>query len=89
MPKQYDQPLSVNELSALDDHEIDFSEIPELDETFWKNAKLVLPKKTQTVTLRIKKSVVAAFKAGGKGYQTRMNAVLETYVRAQLTKSSG
>ena len=39
MPKQYDQPLSVNELSALDDHEIDFSEIPELDETFWKNAK--------------------------------------------------
>ena len=27
-----------------------------------------------------------AFKAEGKGYQTRMNAVLETYARAKLTR---
>ncbi len=36
------------------------------------------------VTLRVRQSVLDHFKAGGKkGYQTRINAVLESYVRAQ------
>jgi uncharacterized protein (DUF4415 family) len=88
LPKSYDQPLSALGLAELKDQDIDFSEVPELDEAFWKNAILVLPEKTQSVTLHVKKFVVDAFKDGGKGYQTRMNAVLETYVRAPLTKSS-
>ncbi|MCH7544274.1 MAG: BrnA antitoxin family protein [Proteobacteria bacterium] len=38
------------------------------------------PDRTQHVTLRVKKSVLDHFKAGGKkGYQTRINAVLESY----------
>ena len=40
------------------------------------------------MTVHVKQFVVDAFKDGGKGYQTRLNAVLETYVRAPLTKSS-
>ena len=88
LPKSYDQPLSALGLAELKDQDIDFSEVPELDEAFWKNAMLVLPEKTQPVTLHVKKLVVDAFKDGGKGYQTRLNAVLETYVRAPLTKSS-
>ena len=88
LPKSYDQPLSAPRLAELKDQDIDFSEVPELDEAFWKNAILVLPEKTQPVTLHVKKFVVDAFKDGSKGYQTRMNAVLETYVRAPLTKSS-
>ncbi len=40
------------------------------------------------MTLRIKKSVLEHFKAkGAKGYQTRINAVLESYVRAQEQKN--
>jgi len=31
--------------------------------------------------------VLDAFKAQGKGYQTRMNAVLESYIRAAGTRS--
>ena len=31
--------------------------------------------------MRVKRSVLAYFKAPGKGYQTRMNRVLESYVR--------
>ena len=34
---------------------------------------------TESVTLRVRKSVLDAFKAQGEGYQTRMNAVLESY----------
>ena len=49
LPKSYDQPLSAPRLAELKDQDIDFSEVPELDEAFWKNAILVLPEKTQPV----------------------------------------
>jgi uncharacterized protein (DUF4415 family) len=71
----------LKELAARTDTQIDYSDIPELNEAFWKNARLVEPDRTQAVTLRIKKSVLEAYKAQGKGYQTRMNLVLESYAR--------
>ena len=46
-------------------------------------AELVEPDRTELVTLRVKRSVFAYFRAPGKGYQSRMNRVLESYVRAQ------
>ena len=71
-------------IEAIDDKDIDYSDIPETDADFWADAKLIAPDRTQHVTLRVRKSVLDHFKAGGKkGYQTRMNAVLESYVRAQ------
>jgi len=73
--------MTPAEIATTTDRDIDFSEIPELDAGFWRNAQLVEPDRTQSVTLRIKKSVLEAYKAQGKGYQTRMNAVLETYAR--------
>ncbi|WP_149541475.1 BrnA antitoxin family protein [Siccirubricoccus phaeus] len=71
----------LKELAARSDSQIDYSEIPELDESFWKNARLASPDRTQPVTLRVKRSVLEAYKAQGKGYQTVMNAVLESYAR--------
>lgn len=82
MPK-YDKELDPSELNALNDEDIDFGDIPELDETFWANAKLVEPDRTEQITLRIKHSVLDHFRSSGKGYQTRINQVLESYVRAQ------
>lgn len=86
MKKKFDRELSLEELAVRPDDEIDYSDIPELDETFWQNAELVMPEGTQQVTLRVKTSVLEAFKATGKGYQTRMNAVLESYARSALKK---
>ncbi|KAF0112838.1 MAG: hypothetical protein FD163_1909 [Hyphomonadaceae bacterium] len=71
----------IKELQARNDDQIDYSDIPELNDEFWENAVLVMPDKTQMVTLRVKKSVLDTYKSLGKGYQTRMNAVLETYAR--------
>jgi uncharacterized protein (DUF4415 family) len=84
MPKRYDRPMTFEEMAEVKDEDIDFSDIPELGDDFWRNAALVLPEGTQQVTLRVKKSVLDAFKATGKGYQTRMNAVLESYAKSQL-----
>ncbi len=73
----------IEALKAIPDEKIDFSDIPELDEEFWENAEWVEPDKTLPLTIRVKESVLEYFKAGGKGYQTRINAVLESYVRAK------
>jgi hypothetical protein len=43
----YTSPLSPEQLAALADGDIDCSDIPELDDTFWKNAKLIEPEGTQ------------------------------------------
>ncbi len=76
------------ELASLTDSTIDFSDIPELGDEFWQKATLVQPDRTQSMTLRVKRSVLDAYKAEGRGYQTRMNAVLETYARAKAAKTN-
>ena len=79
----YDSSLTPGRIAAIEDEDIDFSDIPELDETFWQRAELVEPDRTVQITMRVKRSVLTYFKAAGKGYQTRINRVLESYVRAQ------
>ncbi len=88
MRKRYTKPMTPAEIATTTDRDLDFTDIPELDESFWQNAQLVEPDRTQSVTLRIKKSVLEAYKSQGKGYQTRMNAVLETYANT-LPKPRG
>jgi hypothetical protein len=43
MQKQYDKPLSPEELAALPDAAVDTSDIPALDQAFWNNARVVIP----------------------------------------------
>ena len=77
MKKKYDRELTLEELAALPDDQIDYSDIPELDETFWKNAKVVEPRTKPNVSLRVPEEVVEFFKAQNpKGYTGRMAAVL-------------
>ena len=79
----YDSSLTPGQIAAIKDEDIDFSDILELDETFWQRAELVEPDCTVQITMRVKRSVLTYSKAAGKGYQTRINRVLESYVRAQ------
>ena len=57
----------------------------ELDEKFWENAHVVFPavEGKEPVKLRVDREILAFFRSQGKGYQTRMNAVLRAYVEAQ------
>ena len=82
MPKRFEKELSPHDLAALADDEIDTSDIPELNDDFWQKAVLVEPEGTEQITLRVKRSVLQAFRSTGRGYQTRMNAVLESYARS-------
>ncbi len=73
------------EIASQPDETIDTSDLPELGEAFFANARLVLPAGAdkKTVTLRMDEDVLAWFKAQGKGHLTRMNAVLRAYMLAR------
>jgi len=57
---------------------------PEITAEMWRNAVVSdrrPPKKN--ITLRIDAEIIDWFKARGKGYQTRMNAVLRVFIELQ------
>lgn len=55
---------------------------PILDEAWFRNAVLETPAKIAT-SIRVDGDVMAWFRSQGRGWQTRMNAVLRTYAKAQ------
>ncbi|MGO9454357.1 MAG: BrnA antitoxin family protein [Candidatus Binataceae bacterium] len=55
---------------------------PILDKEWFRTAKLVLPERKVPISLRMDREVVEWFKAQGRRYQSRMNAVLKAYVQA-------
>jgi len=78
----------LKEIEDIQDIEIDYSDIPELDDSFWDNAKIKYPENKKPVTLRLDRDVLDWFKSTGKGYQTRINAVLRSYVEAHKKNAS-
>jgi uncharacterized protein (DUF4415 family) len=77
-------------LAARPDSEIDFSDIPPLKESFWKNAvrnPFYRPVKQQ-LTVRLDADVVAWLRRQGKGYQTRLNRMLRKSMLEDIGKSA-
>jgi len=54
---------------------------------FWDGAKLLLPETKQQITLRLDPEVIRWFRRSGKGYQSRMGAVLKSYVEAKRKRA--
>lgn len=77
----------LRELAAIPDDKIDVSDIPELDEAWFAKATLWTPPSKKQVTLRLDEDIIAFFKESGKGYQTRMNAVLRAFVDAKKKRA--
>ena len=78
LPLTKKQKAEIQALSELLDSKIDHSDIPSLSDEFWKNAvsnPFYKPTKTST-TVRVDSDVLAWLKSQGKGYQTRINAIL-------------
>lgn len=85
------KPISSSDLKRLDampDAHIDYSDNPATDESFWKDANIVLPKNKCQITLRIDDDVLEWFRHHGKGYQSKINAVLRSYVDAHVHRKS-
>lgn len=77
-PLTEERKAELKALAERPDSEIDYSDIPPLSEAFWARAKpnpFFKPVKTPA-SVRIDADVLAWLKSPGKGYQTRMNAIL-------------
>jgi uncharacterized protein (DUF4415 family) len=57
-------------------------ELADLPEDFWDDAVVVSPPSKEAISLRVDRDVLAWFREQGPRYQTRMNAVLRSYMVA-------
>ena len=82
------QEEDLKSLAAMPDDEIDYSDIPPLPDEFWERAvrnPFYRPTKTST-TVRVDSDVLAWLKSKGKGYQTRINAILREAMLREIGK---
>ena len=82
---------NLKKLDSLTDEEIEQAAQSDadtllLEECDMASIEVVIPERKQSVSLRVDSDVLAYFKSFGKGYQTRMNAVLRTYMQAQQSQ---
>jgi uncharacterized protein (DUF4415 family) len=73
-------------LKTITDEEIDamIRDDPDwagFEEIGWSKAVVVYPQPKQAMSIRLDQDVLDFFKATGKGYQTRINAVLRHYMQ--------
>jgi uncharacterized protein (DUF4415 family) len=81
------QRREVAVLASMPDDKIDYSDIPPLTDRFWKHAvrnPFYRPVKRQ-LTVRLDADVVAWLRKQGKGYQTRINALLRAAMMNDVT----
>lgn len=71
-----------DKLNSMPDSDINYSDVPELGDSFFKNGKLRMPKTKPRISIRLDGDVLEWFKSSGTGYQTRINAVLRMYMEA-------
>lgn len=61
-------------------------ELADLPDDFWDEAVVVHPEPKEAISIRVDRDVLAWFREKGPGYQTRMNAVLRSYMEASTRR---
>lgn len=72
----------LKKIDAIEERDIDYSDIPELDDSFFKKGLSDWPPRKKTVTIRLDEDVLSWLKRKGRGYQTRINKLLRQYMEA-------
>jgi uncharacterized protein (DUF4415 family) len=80
--------LSSLSSAAIRDGIISDPDARATDEAFWKDAKVVLPARKAVVTMRLDADLLEWFRQQ-RGYQTRINAILRAYMKAQAFDRRG
>jgi len=75
------QKARLDALAAVPDEQIDYSDIPSKPDAVWSKS-VDFPHAKQQITLRIDGDILEFFRRMGTRYQTRINAVLRSYVEA-------
>ena len=83
-----EQKARLEAVASMPEEQIDYSDAPSLPDAVWMRAADRLPRTKKQITLRIDAEVLEFFKHTGKRYQSRMNAVLRSYVEAHKARSN-
>lgn len=70
-------------IDAMEDEDIDYSDIPPLTENFFQNAIVRWPSEKERITIALDKDVLTYLRKLGKGYQTKINAILRLWLQSQ------
>ena len=76
-------------IEAMSDADIDRSDIPELDESFFERETVAFPPPKKQLTIRLDEDILEWLKGQGRGYQTRINAILRAYYEAHKHEKAG
>jgi uncharacterized protein (DUF4415 family) len=57
-------------------------DLADLPTDFWDDAEIVTPQPKEAISLRVDQDVLEWFREGGPRYQSRINAVLRSYMTA-------
>jgi uncharacterized protein (DUF4415 family) len=82
--------MDVARVRRMSEREIEATSPPELANLpagFWDGATLMPPVIKQAVSLRLDPDVLEWFREQGPRYQSRMNAVLRTYMTQMRSRS--
>lgn len=80
-------------LDAMTDEEFDAAiasdpdAAPIADESWFEKVQIGFPFEKEAISIRVDTDVLSFFKKDGRGYQTRINAVLRAYMEAQKKKA--
>jgi len=81
-PLTEEQKARLDAIAAMPYENIDYSDAPHRPDAVWMKAAERLPPAKKQITLRIDADVIDFFQHTGRRYQTRINAVLRSYVDA-------
>ena len=79
--------IDLSRIDRLKDADIDYSDIPPLDKSFFTKALEAWPPTKQQLTIRLDSDVLKWLKTSGRGYQTRINRILRTAMESQPKKT--
>jgi uncharacterized protein (DUF4415 family) len=77
----------LNEIGAIKDENIDYSDIPELDDDWFEKATLVRPF-TKPVAVKVDNDVVEWYRSHDRNYLSKMNAILRAYMNKHKAHAS-
>lgn len=69
----------LGEIASLKEEDIDYSDIPELEEDWFERASLILPH-GRSVPVDLDNDVVEWYRTQDRNFQAKINAILRAYM---------
>jgi uncharacterized protein (DUF4415 family) len=77
----------LKRVDRMKDSDIDYSDIPPLGKSFFTTATVAWPPVKKQLTIRLDADVLEWLKAGGRGYQTRVNHILRVAMESRPARA--